>query len=224
MSRKNKTTIGIVLTAILCCAGMAVVDGMLHLSYGTKSLVKLVLFLLLPFILSIIDRSVSIRGMFHFRGKGILKPLGLGAGLYGLILGAYFVAARFYDFSGIVDSLQADVGVDRENFVYVAIYISFLNSLLEEYFFRGFVFVNLKSVCPRWFAYVFSSVLFAVYHVAMMDGWFNLLIFLLVMAGLTAGGMIFCRLNEKLGTIHVSWFVHMFANFAINTIGFILMR
>ena len=72
-------------------------------------------------------------------------------------------------------------------------------------------------------AYGFSAGAFALYHVAMMTGWFSPLLFLLVMAGLAAGGIIFNRLNEKLETICASWIVHMFANFAINTVGFILM-
>ena len=41
---------------------------------------------------------------------------------------------------------------------------------------------------------------------------------------LVIGGMIFNWLNEKLDTIYCSWLTHMFANFAINTIGFILLK
>ena len=55
-----------------------------------------------------------------------------------------------------------------------------------------------------------------------MIGWFSPLVFIIVMAGLFAGGMIFNYLNEKSGTVYPSWFVHMFANFAINTVGFML--
>lgn len=41
---------------------------------------------------------------------------------------------------------------------------------------------------------------------------------------LAIGGMIFNWLNEKLDTIYCSWLTHMFANFAINTIGFMLLK
>ena len=57
----------------------------------------------------------------------------------------------------------------------------------------------------------------------MMLGWFSPVLFLLALTGLAAGGMIFNFLNEKAETIYCSWLVHMFANFAINTIGFLLM-
>ena len=64
------------------------------------------------------------------------------------------------------------MGITAGNFLWVAIYISVMNSFLEEFFFRGFGFITLKK-------YV----------------------------------------NIK---FYPSWFVHMAANFAINTIRFIL--
>ena len=104
----------------------------------------------------------------------------------------------------------------------MSLYISFVNSLLEEFLFRGFVFLTLKRITGKKFAYLFSATVFALYHVAMMIGWFGIGVFFIVMVGLFAGGLIFNFLNEKSSTVYPSWLVHMFANFAINTIGFIL--
>jgi len=56
----------------------------------------------------------------------------------------------------------------------------------------------------------------------MMIGWFSPLIFLLALTGLFVGGLIFNFFNERFGNIYVSWLIHMFANFAINTVGFIM--
>jgi hypothetical protein len=58
--------------------------------------------------------------------------------------------------------------------------------------------------------------------VGMTGGWFSIWIYILSMAGLFIGGCIFNYLNEKCESIYPSWIVHMFANFAINTVGFIL--
>ena len=127
-----------------------------------------------------------------------------------------------FDFSSITSSLTKNIGVTGENFVFVSLYISFVNSLLEEFFFRGFAFITLKRITSRRFAYLFSAAVFAVYHIAMMIGWFSLDVFIIIMVGLFAGGIIFNYLNEKSATVYPSWLVHMFANFAINTVGFIL--
>ena len=142
--------------------------------------------------------------------------------MYIIILGGYFLLKDIFDFSSVTTSLTNNIGVTGKNFIFISLYISFVNSLLEEFFFRGFAFITLKRITSRKFAYLFSAAVFAVYHIAMMIGWFSLYVFLIVMAGLFAGGLIFNYLNEKSSTIYPSWLVHMFANFATNTIGFIL--
>ena len=56
----------------------------------------------------------------------------------------------------------------------------------------------------------------------MMIGWFDVIVIALAIIGLAIGGMIFNYFNEKNENIYMSWLIHMFANFAINTIGFVL--
>ena len=120
----------------------------------------------------------------------------------------------------ITSALTGDIGVNKENFVFVAIYISFVNSLLEEFFFRGFAFLSLTKLVSKKYSYIFSAGVFAIYHIAMMTGWFSVAVFALALAGLFVGGIIFNFLNDRSGNIYTSWLVHMFANFAINLIGF----
>ena len=219
----KRSAAAVMTVTILCCAAMALVDGVWQPPYALKSAVKLLLFLCAPLVLSLLRRDIAYRSLFRFRKKGFLIALGMGVGLYALILGAYLLIGRFFDFSAIAGNLTKNAGVTRDNFLYVSLYISFINSLLEEFFFRGFVFTNLKRLCSRKFAYLFSALAFALYHVAIMVGWFSPLLFGLVMLGLMIGGVIFNYMNERLDTIYCSWLTHMFANFAINTIGFLLL-
>ena len=221
MQKKNNWLL--ILSAVLCCGIMAVVDGVIQPGYAVKSAIKISLFLAVPFLVSRFCKELRFARLFRFRREGLLPALGLGAAVYAVILGGYFLLRGWIDFSGIVDSLSSGAGVNKNNFLFVSLYISFINSLLEEFFFRGFLFANLKASSTCRFAYIFSSLMFALYHVAMMIGWFHPAVTLLLIAGLTAGGMIFNFLNEKQENICTSWLVHMFANFAINTVGFILM-
>lgn len=221
---KKKSIALVCLVSLVCCAVMAWVDGVWQPGYAVKSGIKIALFLILPFVCSFLDRDVEYRSLFRSNKKGLAVAFALGVGLFGLILGGYFLLSPFFDFSNIASSLTASTGVDGDNFLFVALYISFINSLLEEFFFRGFVFTNLKRSANRTTAYLFSSLLFSLYHTAMMIGWFSLPLFLLILTGLAVGGAIFNFLNEKYNTVFVSWIVHMFTNFAINTIGFILLK
>lgn len=211
----------VTLTAVFCIL-MAAIDGVLKADYFVKSVIKFVLFLILPVAYSFFDKDTKIKQIFIPDKKGIKLAVILGVSVYAVILGGYLLLKDVFDFSAITGSLTENIGVTGENFVYVSLYISFVNSFLEEFFFRGFAFLTLKRTIGRKFAYLFSSAVFAVYHIAMMIGWFSLDVFLIIMTGLFAGGLIFDYLNEKSGTVYPSWLVHMFANFAINTVGFML--
>ena len=149
--------------------------------------------------------------------SSIVPPLKLGMVVFDLINSSG-------DFSNLTASLNETTGVNKNNFLYVSVYISFINSLLEEFFFRGFAFITLKKTVSKSFAYIFSSTLFALYHIAMMIGWFGVPVILISLVGLFAGGLIFDRFDDIKDNIILSWLIHMFANFSINTIGFILFR
>ncbi len=222
MKTSTNKSILMVILIVGFCVLMAVVDGIFKADYFIKSAIKFVLFLILPLVYSRFDKEIKIREIFKLKKRGINLAVVLGVSVYVVILGGYLLLRGFFDFSNITGTLTENIGVSGKNFIFVSLYISFVNSLLEEFFFRGFAFLNLKRIRGRNFAYVFSAAAFAIYHIAMMIGWFGPGLFLLVLAGLFAGGLIFNFLNEKSATIYPSWLVHMFANFAINTVGFIL--
>lgn len=221
MKKQKYLIIFIVIFACLC---MGLVDAVIQPGYAVKSAIKIALFLLLPLIYSFFDKDCDLKSLFRLNKKGIWTALALGAAVYAVVLAAYFVFRGIFDFSALTGSLTSQTGVNKDNFIFVSIYISFANSLLEEFFFRGFAFLTLEKTSSRKFAYIFSASLFALYHIAMMIGWFGLPVVLLAMLGLFIGGMIFNYFNEKYGNIYLSWLIHMFANFAINTVGFILFN
>lgn len=220
----KKRALSIMVIVIIFCMIMAVVDGIFMADYFVKSAIKLVLFVGTPFIYQLFDKELNLKNLFIPNKKGMLIAISLCIPVYFVIFGGYLLLKDVFDFSNITTSLTENIGVTGANFIYVSLYISFINSLLEEFFFRGFAFLSLKTAVSTKTAYIFSSLIFALYHIAFMIGWFSLVVFLVVMAGLFVGGMCFNYLNSKSGNIYTSWFVHMFANFAINTIGFMLFN
>jgi len=221
---KNKNALFIIASAAACALLMCLADGVFKLPYALKSCVKICLFLVVPMCYLFFNKKGrdSVRSLFVPSKRSVLLALALGVGVFSVILGAYFLLSSVIDFSAITESLTSGAGVGKDNFVYVALYISFVNSLLEEFFFRGYSFLLLKKETSRSFAYIFSSACFALYHAGMTSGWFNAGIYLLSVVGLFAGGCIFNYLNEKSECIYPSYLTHMFANFAINFIGFIM--
>ena len=220
MSRTNKYFI--VCVVVCACIFMGLVDAVIMPSYLIKSVIKILLFLTLPLIYFAFSKDFEIKNHLIPTKNGFLYAILTGFLVFSLIIGAFFLLRDIIDFSNIASSLVGNAGVNPSNFVWVSLYISFVNSFLEEFFFRGFAFAVLKKSSERRFAYIFSSLAFSLYHIAMMIGWFDWYVLLLAIFGLTVGGMIFNYFNEKTENIYMSWLIHMFSNFAINTIGFIL--
>ena len=215
--KNPKRAVCILAAVLVSCGIMAVVDAVISPHYAIKSAVKLLLFLTLPLLF-----KPDLKPLFRGSRKGLFLALGLALPLYFLILLGYFLLKNVFDFSNVTASLTGNIGVNRDNFVFVAVYISFVNSLLEEFFFRGFAYQECKKLFSPKSASVFSAAAFSLYHIAMMGGWFSTGVFVITLIGLFAGGLIFNYLNDLGGSIYPSWFLHMSANFAINTIGFIL--
>ena len=224
MQKINHKKIYIILSVLLFSLAVTFIDAVVRPLYFSKIPIKILFFLALPMLFFAFWREEwsEFKALFRFHKKGLLISLLLGIIIFGVILGGYFALRGVIDFSGVTSSLTEGMGITADNFIWVATYISIMNSFLEEFFFRGFGFITLKKYVSVKFAYFFSPVLFAVYHVGMLVGMFHPAVLALLMFGLIVGGLIFNALNDKLGNIYPSWFVHMAANFAINTIGFIL--
>ncbi len=226
MKKKIQAKSYVILTVLLSTIMMCIVDGIIVPPYFVKSAIKIFMFLMIPMLYFVFykEKSEYLKNLFIPKKKDFLLALGLGTGVFIVILGAYFWLKPLINLSTIEEALVSGTGVSADNFIVVAIYISFVNSLLEEFFFRGYAFLILKKEKSKKFAYIFSSLMFALYHVGMTNGWFSILIYFLAMLGLFLGGCIFNFLNDKCENIYPSWLVHMCANFAINTIGLILFQ
>lgn len=215
----------LIMTSVLAFSIIVcLIDAVLQPDYFVKIPVKIIFFLALPMLFFIKNKSdfKDFKSLFVFRKKGILKAFILGFAVYAVILSGYLLTRNIFDFSNVTSSLTEGMGITADNFIYVSLYISLMNSFLEEFFFRGYGFMTLKKHTSPKIAYIFSSTIFAVYHIGMLLDMFSIGVLLLLMFGLIAGGCIFNYLNERNNSIYPSWFVHMFANFAINTVGFIL--
>lgn len=136
---------------------------------------------------------------------------------------AYALIQDYVDPNQIKDSLLNKEKVSVENFLYVALYISAVNSFLEEIFFRGLLFLQVKKSGHRKLAYNLSALFFAVYHIGIVSGWFNIWVFLPVIFLLYVAGIILNKAAEACDSFLGSWVIHIAANLGINAIGCYLL-
>ncbi len=221
MEKTKKSAVVVLLLSLALCACMGLVDAVLSPPYAVKSAIKLVFFGAIPVLYLVATKAFEPRKLLSLKKQHAVLIVPLALGIFAVILVAFFALRGFIDFSSITDSVTSDAGVTRENFIFVAIYIALVNSLLEEFFFRGFCFFGMLPLGAP-FAYIASALLFSAYHVAFMDGWLSPVIFALALLGMAIGGCIFAFLNHKTKSLLPSWFVHMASNLATNLIGIIM--
>lgn len=219
--RKERKVAAIISLVIICCTTMAIVEMVIEPAYIVKSAIKIALFFIVPMIAMKTQNISVFSDSFALNFKSIAKLLGLGLAIYSTIMVAFVFTRGVFDYTALVDSLSADQNVSPQNFIWIALYISFGNSLLEEFMFRLVAFLILSDLIGKKAAYLFSSLTFAVYHVAMIGSSFPFPLLIISLIGLAMGGMIFNYVDEKKRNIYNSWIVHMFADFAIMSIWYI---
>ncbi|MBQ1508387.1 MAG: CPBP family intramembrane metalloprotease [Erysipelotrichaceae bacterium] len=217
-SRKNITALFLSVLAVIV---MSCIEKYLAPAYFVKSLLKVLVFAGSVFLHALIHKE-NVFELIRLRKKKIPKKLlFLMIGVYVFVLAAFFLFRDQIDLAHIRESLLAKEGLTRQNFVFIFGYIILCNSFLEEAFFRGFVSTN---VCGRKIpAVLISAFLFSVYHIGIMSSWFSPLIFVICVIGLMIAGLFLQWLSDLEDTILLSWFVHGFANLAINTIAVFML-
>lgn len=211
----------VIITTIFSALVMAFVDGVIQPPYAVKSFVK-ILFFLLPALgyYGYFRAWDQLKELFQLKKWELLVALALGLGALVVIIGGYALISRFFDLDAVILARTAEGGVGAGNFVYVSTYIALVNSMLEEFFFRGYAFLSMKKLTSRRFAYILSAALFAIYHFGMLGAGSTIMVSLVALVLLFIAGVILNALNEASGSILTSWLLHMCANLAINAVGF----
>lgn len=222
----KKECIKIILLSLVGVVIIGYFDGFAPVPYGMKAGGKCVLFIGIPLLYQSVfgrkDSDFSIGAMFSRDKRALCVAGGMGLFVFTVIFGSYLLLGAVVDLSAVTGQLDERMNINAGNFVAVAVYIATCNSFLEEFYFRGFLFFRLKEYGSRAMAQIGSSVIFALYHVAIMVTWFEWWVFCLCMVALVIGGVIFNCLDEKTESLYPSWLTHGCANVAINTVGMIL--
>lgn len=223
MKKKNKR-LYIIISLLVLSLAVTYTDAFIKPNYFTKIPIKVIAFLAIPISYFLIYKKEfnQFKRLFKHKKNDIKKALSIGIPIYILVVTAYYLTRNIIDYSNVAPNLTKSMGITKSNFLYVTLYISILNSFLEEFFFRGFAFLTLKKVSNRKTAYIVSAMFFSLYHAAMMVG-SSIVLIVLSLLGLFVGGLIFNFINEKYDNIYMSWIVHLCANIALNMIGYILM-
>ncbi len=167
----------------------------------------------------------------------LARPSGLGIGIgFGLLV--VLLMALLY-FSWLKPSVQfemvqrmveqkiTDLGLHSTGrYMALGLFYSLFHSLLEEYYWRWFVFDQLRRLCSTRSALVLSSLGFMAHHVVLLAtffGWDSPLSYLFA-AAVGIGGGVWAWMYHRTDSLLGPWLSHMLIDAAIFLIGFDMVR
>ncbi len=212
----------LVFTGVLAVIILFILNFVLMGDYIFVSAIKWFLFLGMPVIYAIHYADYDVfKGTIHMepvnfnRDTNILVITFLP--LLGVVL-AFLGTEHLIDLKLIEVDLISYYRLTRENFILYGLYIVFVNSLLEEVFFRGFIFLNLKKLGHPRLAYLLSAGLFSLYHLDLIIHWFPPGILVLSLGGIFIGGLIFAYLDTLTHGLMEGYAAHVMADLALMVI------
>ncbi len=195
----------------------------LHMGQGTRgavlwALAKIWLFFGPLFWLLWVERTRL--SLSPVRQGGLLLGAVLGVGMMVIIWSAYFFFAR-----GNVDTVNfhaklAAVGLTSvAYYLAVSTYWTLINSLLEEYVFRFFIFRQSEQIWSRHTAVLMTALFFTIHHTLALAAYVPLWQNALASAGVFIASIVWSWLYARYRSIWPGYICHIFADIAVFSIG-----
>ncbi|MCB0328933.1 MAG: CPBP family intramembrane metalloprotease [Bdellovibrionales bacterium] len=110
-----------------------------------------------------------------------------------------------------------------EWYIPFAIFLSFFHSLLEEYYWRWFVYGNLRNLINPILANLLAALAFASHHVIILKEYFPWEWAIFFGSSVAIAGVIWNIHYERQRTLVGAWVSHMIADLAIMTVGYFVI-
>ena len=140
-----------------------------------------------------------------------------------IIGGAWLVGAQTMDLSAMRTAVQMMGLGSALPFLAAAAGWTFLNSLMEEYVYRWFVFRQCEVLMNPAIAVVASAAIFTAHHVIAVSRYLDPALTVLASAGVFVGGLVWSSLYLRYRSIWPCWISHVLADAAVFGIGWYLL-
>jgi membrane protease YdiL (CAAX protease family) len=157
---------------------------------------------------------------------GLIFGLIVGGAALGLYFGVLKDSKYLRDAPDRVFTKLREAGYDSvAGFITVACFYSIIHSLLEEYYWRWFVFGWLRRYINVWLALVLASLAFMAHHVIVLAVFFPgpqkfFTVVVPLSLGIAIGGGVWSWIYQRTGSLAAAWISHMLIDAAVMVIGF----
>lgn len=107
-----------------------------------------------------------------------------------------------------------------ENYWLFAVFLSVLHSLIEEYYWRWFVYGRLRERIGAAKSIALAALAFALHHLVVTSQFFPFAWAIAVSLIIAAAGAVWCWMYERQGNIAGAWISHMLVDFALMWVGY----
>ncbi len=159
-----------------------------------------------------------------FKANGLALGTGLGVLIAAIIICGYlFIGKQWIDADAMRAVAERNGLSEQWRYLALAAYLCVVNSLLEEYVWRWFVFHHCTALVPRRAAVVLSGLLFTVHHIFALGLQFDWRITLLGSVGVCIGGIAWSWLYLRFGSVWPGWVSHAIVDIAVFTVGWMIL-
>lgn len=234
--------IAVVLPTLVTWSYFVLLAGSLPaLQQGTYSVAKIFQFAFpVLWILFLLKRPLRSAGIASLELDGSQKTwtsaqsIGFGVAMGTAVVALMFVIYRFGFPAPVLEKLTGQAADRIEGFsidswqkyLGLSVFYALVHSLLEEYYYRWFVFGQLRHVTNLWSAIVISGLAFMGHHVIVLSHYFGGLtpLTLFLSFSIAIGGMLWAGQYEKSRSLLGPWLSHLLVDAGIFAIGYVVLR
>lgn len=234
-ARPERTSLGLVLALALVLPTLVtwlyfvvLADQASHWQQLAATLGKSVQFLLpIVWVVGVQQRKLR----WSPPGRGLWEGALFGVAVVMLMLVAYHVGlkpwAGFHGAAAAIREKVQQIGISStSSYVGLGAFYALVHSGLEEYYWRWFVFRQLKCLASVRSAVLISSLGFMAHHVILLAtffGWGSPLTYLGSL-GVAIGGAYWAWLYQRTGSLMGSWLSHLVVDAGIFLVGYDIVR
>jgi hypothetical protein len=154
-----------------------------------------------------------------FSTRGMAEGIATGVVMFAAIVAVYWLFGHWIDAASMAGQIDA-IGLGTPLvFLLAALYWCTVNSILEEYVWRWFVFTHCEALMPRVAAAVASGLLFTIHHIVALAYYFDWRVTLLGATGVFLGGTTWSWLYLRWRNIYAAYVSHVCADLAVFSVG-----
>jgi len=168
------------------------------------------------------------KGVFVPRSKMKLRK-SMGWGIVSGILMSAAILAVFVLFRPFFDSFAEALKTEAievgllEHYLLFSVFLSLIHSLIEEYYWRWFIFGGLKMRLSPILAGLISSAGFAVHHYIVLGTFLPWWIVVMFGTAVGVGGAVWAFIYHKTGRLSAAWISHLLVDATAMSIGWIML-